>query len=97
MIHEGHVQLAKVVIRCTAQIGTGKIIGETIKNNTVRTTIPQRVMVMFGSYALTGLVSEKVGPYMDEQVDEAVELFNKAKKWIDENRQKKVVITTESP
>lgn len=89
--------VGKMAVRWTAQAGVSKIVHGVVSNNVSTITTYQKVSVFVGSFMLSSCIGDRIGEYSDEQVDEAVELYHNAKKWIQENRDKKVVITTESP
>lgn len=76
--------IAKTVIRWTVISGTSKIVRDIIKNNVTVETTADKVKVAAGTFAIGGLVAEKISAHTDQKVDDCIEQYHELKKFIQE-------------
>lgn len=71
-------ELAKRAINIAVTIGTGKIVGDIIKNNTNPDpdSLADKVTYRAGGMALGGVVAAETSKYTDAQVDEITAWWN---------------------
>lgn len=81
-----YVTIIKEGVKLVSSIGVGTIVGNTVKQvaNPAAMNTFNKVCVTVGGAAITGLVSAKVGEYIDETIDGTVNsikgLFKKEEK-----------------
>ena len=75
------IEIAKKVTGLLTGVGVGTIIGLAIKSNITTTGMSpiMKACVWLGSFALGGLAGKAAINYMNETIDETVEVVNKIK------------------
>jgi len=70
--------IVKRTISLVVASGTGKIVGDIIKNNTAtpESAIDQ-ITYTVGAYALGGMIAAKTAEYTDARVEEIIAVFRK--------------------
>lgn len=70
--------IVKRTISLVVASGTGKIVGDIIKNNTATPeSVTDKVTYTVGAYALGGMIAAKTAEYTDARVDEIFAAFRK--------------------
>ncbi len=70
--------IAKRAISIVVTAGTGKIVGDIIKNNTSPSdSVTDKVTYTVGAYALGGMIAAKTAEYTDHVIDDIFSAFRK--------------------
>jgi hypothetical protein len=90
--------IAKGILRFTVGSGTYKLANDFMRSHFVVETNWDRIRLLATTFALGGVAADAAKDYMDKSVDEAIEFYYEAKKWLEENKDKRVeVAVTEAP
>lgn len=74
-----NIQTIKTVVRITASLGAGTIVGSVARNNVTSTDILTRITVPVGAFALGGIAGEHSSQFTDKFIDSIVDAVTKAK------------------
>lgn len=66
------LDLTKKIASITVGFGTGKIVGQVIKNNTSPDSVVDHVSILAASIVLGQMAADKTTAYTDQKIDEIV-------------------------
>ncbi len=72
-------EIAKTVLAVGVQYGTGLIIAGIVRSNVIPLNTVQKIGVVAGTWALSGVVANAATKYTDDLIDEAISKFQKIK------------------
>lgn len=71
------LDVLKAATSAIVGLGTKKIVGDIIRNNTNPQSIADTVTNSAASWTITGMIVEKTKSFTDSKIDEAAEFWNK--------------------
>lgn len=65
-----NLQTVKTIVRITASLGAGTIVGSVARNNVTSTDLITKITVPVGAFALGGIAGDHAASFTDRFIDQ---------------------------